>query len=247
LEGNLFQETGDVDLATRDKDPFVTISRTGSGYEVFYQDGIGLTNRYLAAADNAEFFLETLQAYAPNAKRVVFTDGTFGAATDPGLLETIGPWAEGAYYQAIFLFVVVVWTLNQRFGLPRQVRERQVGSREMVDALTDTMTRAKATGLALETALQSAEQVIQKRYHLRSPMSSYEMRTRLPAKLNEAMDHVRAALTLKRVRPGDALSLVVELERQVSELVLPSRLVVAAPSSADQLDSNDPKPALIQK
>jgi hypothetical protein len=204
-------------LSTKDES-FVSALGTGSGTEITYGNGIGLTNRYLAQGDNAQFFLETLKAYAPNAKRVVFTEGTFGQVQPPGLLETMGPWAEGAWYQILFVFAVIVWTLNRRFGLPQQVRRRQTGGRELVDAFTDTMYRAKATSLSLENTLLLTDLRLRSLLKLRRDATEAERDAQLTPKLRTTLSEVRAAAVMKKVRPNDALRLVVSLERQLQGL-----------------------------
>jgi hypothetical protein len=220
-----------IALASGSAGTFATAEKIGSGYRIDYGSGIGLTNRYLSQADNAQFFLETLKTYAPNATRVVFPEATFGERQEPGLLETMGPWAEGAWYQVLFLFAVVIWTLNRRFGLPRQLRRTQAGGRELVDALTDIMTRARATSMSLENTLLHADARIRTIFKLRPGATEAERDAMLSPKLKSALTEVRAAAAMKKVRPNDALDLVIALEKQLHDASAQRQAVAPPPRS----------------
>ena len=212
-----------VALATSQDDPFVTAIKRGKGYDIRYATGIGLTNRFLDRSDNAQFLLETLKAYAPNARRMVFTEATFGEAQQPGLLETIGPWAEGSWYQLLFVFIIVVITLNSRFGLPLEVRPVQTGSRELVDALTDTMVRAKATSLTLEAALKSSDQRLRQLLKLPRDASEGERDRILPPNLALRLAELKAATTMRKVPSKEALRLIAAAEGEIEALTVQLR------------------------
>jgi hypothetical protein len=188
--------------------------KIGSGYKVSYLDGIGLTNRFIDSADNAQVFLETLRAFSAPGSRVVFTEAAFGNIDEPGLMQTIGPWAEAAWFQLLFLFVVIVYTLGRRFGLPEEYRPKQKGTRELLEAITDTFIRAKAGSAALKAA--SAETDARLRTVLKLPRDagSGELYRLLPENLIDAMTRVRAASEMEKVHPRDALNLIQKLEAE---------------------------------
>jgi hypothetical protein len=177
----------------------------------------------LDQGDNAQFFLQTLRAFAPGAKRVVFSEASFGRARSVGVLETLGPWAEGGWYQILFLMAIVVITLNSRFGLPRQMRKPQTGTRELIDALTDTMIRAKATSLSLESSAEEADRRIRTLLKLPRDASDQERNRVLPEDVSMSLALVVAASSSKKVPPNEALKLTTDLEKKVDEFAASRR------------------------
>jgi len=219
-----------VNLLSDKDNAFITGDRLGDhGYAVTYSDGIGLTNRFLDKANNAQTFAELLKTYAPDSHRIVFTEATFGKVTTVGFLETLGPWAEGSWYQFLFVLGVIVFTWNQRFGLPIRRRKVQAGGRELVDALTDTMVRAKATSMSLDSAYNRADARIRKVVKLPRDASEGERDRTLPENILQRLKEVKVASTMDKVRPREALTLVVKLEAAVNEFTAANSSVQTKP------------------
>ena len=210
---------GSVPVLGTSENYLISATKSGAGYEIWYADGIGVTNRFIDKAQNAQVLLEALQAYAPPHTRVLFTEATFGNGRDPGLLRTIGAWAEGAWYQILFLFGVIIYTLNLRFGLPERYRPKQRGARELLDAITDTYTRAKASGPALEAASARTDSLLRSVLKLPRDAGSGELYRLLPEPLIDAIVKVKAASEMTKVRPQDALELIQKLEAHTQEFL----------------------------
>jgi hypothetical protein len=214
---------GGYQVKSSDSSVFSSVTKTGNGYEINYLDGIGLTNRFLDQAQNAQAFLEALQAFAPPHAKILFTEATFGNGNDKGLLMTIGAWAEAAWYQLLFLFAVIIYTLNRRFGLPEEYRPKQKGARELLDAITDIYTRAKASGPALEAAADRTDAQLRSVLKLPRDASEGELIRLLPESLMNALIEVRAASEIRRTNPKDALALVKKLEAETHAFLADKR------------------------
>ncbi len=199
--------------------PFVSAVRSGVGYQVTYDDGIGLTNRFIDRADNAQVFMETLRAFAPRGAQVVFTEAAFGNIEEPGLLATIGSWAEAGWYQLLLLFLVIIYSLNRRFGLPEQYRPKQKGARELLDAVTDTFIRARAGASALQAASNEADGRLRSVLKLPRDAGAGELYRLLPESLINALTRVRAASEMQKVPSGEAFDLINKLESEMDEFL----------------------------
>lgn len=198
----------DVTLWTNSNLAFLKAYRFKQGTALVVKDGIGITNRFIDKNDNARAFTSLISILHKPGSRVVFAEASFGNVHERGLLETIGPWANAAWQQLLFLGVVVVFTLGRRFGLPEETRTVQRGSRELLDAVGDTFHRAKSTQIALETAWLRAD--IELRLVLKLPKdASRDERDRLlPDTLQNALRRLEAAKQMDRVASDQALILI---------------------------------------
>ncbi len=210
------EEDDDVSILTSNNRTFVAARKSGSGYEIHYADGIGLTNRFIDKGDNAKAAMEIVKTFAGPSKHVVFAEGTFGDVEEPGLLEMIGSWAEAAWFQLLFLLAVVVFTLNRRFGLPEQLRARQRGGKELLDAITDTLTRARASQITLESSAALADSKLRNALKLPKDASAGERDRLLPESLRLALADVRAAATIEKMSPRKAFALIQKLEAELT-------------------------------
>ena len=219
-----------LDLPVLDNDsatPPVFAHRAGRGYSITYTDALGLTNRFIDTGDNASTLLSVLASFAPPKARVAFITGTYGKSLSPGLLETIGPWAQASWYQLLFLLVVIVVSLNLRFGLPEEPRPAQRGSRELLDAVSDTYERAGSNVPSIEAALEAADLRLRNAVKLPKDASMEERIRLLPPSLVEAIAEARAATTYTKVPTTEALRIVKKLEAELEAFIS-----VARPSAA---------------
>lgn len=151
------QRTGSSDedalpVWTGTPSPIATTWSYGEGRIIECPDGLPFTNRFIDKADNARFVMSLIRAANRPGARVVFAESTWSQAEDKGLFATIGGWASAAYTQAMFWFVVLLLCVGVRFGFPDEVRAKQGGSRELLDAVAFFSRRAKHTNLALAAA-----------------------------------------------------------------------------------------------
>lgn len=109
------------------------------------------SNLLIGRDDNAEWIVSTIRSVAPDAKRLVVLEAAFGNASDPGLLELIGPWALAGWRQLLLLGAVIVFTLGIRFGVAQDPRHQESGQRELLEGVAETYRRSKANWLAVET------------------------------------------------------------------------------------------------
>lgn len=177
-------------------------------------DGIVATNRFLDQRDNAALLINFVHWIAPAGSKVVFVEESFGNGRTQGLLALVGPWAEAAGWQTLLLFVVIVFTLGKRFGLPDSSRTRQSGARELVDAIGQIYDRAGAASLALDAAATDADRRI--RGALKMPRDAPpEARDRaIPPTLADALGAVERGSKLL-APPRLALQLTKTLDREL--------------------------------
>jgi len=201
---------------------FCTATPTGSGYLVQYEDAIGLTNRFIDKNDNAQAFMGVLSAVAPKGATIKFATGTFGDAETPGLLETIGSWAQAAWWQALFVLGVIVVSLNRRFGYPTPWKPAQRGGRELLDAIADTFSRARSSQSALMAANASIDATLRRNLRLPRDASEGERDRALPSSLSQALSELQAAIREPKLPETVALQTIRKSEREV-EAFLGSR------------------------
>jgi hypothetical protein len=209
------------------QEPFLSAYRVGKGTAVVASDGLFATNRFVDKLDNAEVLLSALRAVAEPGSRIVFTEATFGYVRSPGFFESVGKWAEAAWFQCLFLFGVIVYTLGRRFGLPDETRPRQRGTRELLDAVSDTYLRARASQAAMGSALQRADMDLRTVLKLPRDASRGERDRLLPESLSRALARLEAATHEKKVHPKDALELIQNVQQELDDFLGPRSAPVA--------------------
>jgi hypothetical protein len=168
-----------------DDNPFISFYKVGPGRMVTVADGIFAANRFLDDQENAAFFLAVLHTVAPPGSKIVVLEAGIGNADDPSAANTLGTWAEAARWQAVLLFVVLVFTLGRRFGLPIVERRRVRGSRELFDAIADVFRRTGNTTLALDNLLAECETRVRKTLNMGPKGTRKEMFAHVPAALKD--------------------------------------------------------------
>lgn len=201
-----------------DDQPFVTIANAGKGVVVAVQDGVGTTNRFLTSGDNAKFFLELVRNLAPAGSRIVFADAALSGGEKPGVFAAIGPWANIARNQAVLLFFLGILILGMRFGLPDIAPVRERGTRELVDAMGDTMLRAKQAKLSLKILSSEADLQIRRKLKLPANALSRERDELIPPTLASSLFSADELCRQKaRLDPAQALGAALRLEKELGE------------------------------
>lgn len=180
--------------------------------------GLIATNALIDQQDNAELLYRTVLAAADGRKEVVFCEALIAGPEETDLIDTFGSWALPAWWQGWLLVAVVVFTLGKRFGLPSEARQRERGARDLVDAIAGTFLRARATGVALESAAVRADASIRKAQRISRDASRETRDSRLPESLRLALAAVEGNIH-SRLSHRDALTLVRRLEDEVAEFV----------------------------
>ncbi len=197
------------------------LTRYTDGTVLSFADGYMATNRFIDREQNADVLIGSLSTIAPKGARLVFVESTFGNER-PGLLEILGPGAIGAWYQSLFLFVVIVFTLGKRFGLPEEVRPTQTGQRELVDAIADTYRRARSTRAACRAAYERADAEVRKSLKLSADAPASDRDLRIPIELATAFRHVFEG-TIDALSPQDAFTRCQTLRRLTNDLTRPRK------------------------
>jgi hypothetical protein len=228
-DANAFDEADDKDASAhlslwQDKGgAFLKAYRYGKGTLLVPRDGIGITNRFIDKYDNAKAFSNLFSILTGKGKRVIFAEASFGNVHDPGLLEMIGPWANAAWQQLIFLGIVVVFTLGKRFGYPDESRSTQRSSRELLDAVADTYQRAHSTQATLATAYVAADTDLRLVLKLAKDAPRTDRDRVLPVSLQNALARLQVASEFPAVTPDHALSLIMETQKELEAFLGPNR------------------------
>lgn len=161
--------------------------------EVYVTSALPFTNRFLDEGDNAELALSLVRRIVPPGSTVVFYEASFGNIAERRFFGTLGSWAVAAQWQVILLLLVVAWTLGKRFGLPAGEYVRERGTRELVDALAETMRSGRQyswAGLMVrKQALSRARRVLR----LPTGTPDSEVVDRLSEPAREALFHLEAS------------------------------------------------------
>jgi len=168
------------------------VSDGGVGALLVVPNGIGTTNRFIARDANASVFLRAVRENAPKGARIVFAEAMFGNVQDPGFIASIGDWANAARWQVVLLFIVVIFTLGRRFGVPIHDRVEQRGARELVDALGDTLDRGRQAGFSLSLVAQDVDLRLRRQYGLMPDAPRSDRDAVIPAELASALREAEA-------------------------------------------------------
>lgn len=196
----------------------VWVAKVGKGRAVYAEGLIGLTNRFIDRHDNGAIAAACLSAAAGEKRKLVFFEATHNGAGDPSVIEMLGPWAVGAWWQLNLVFVLLVLTLGVRFGLPRTVRQSQGGTRDLADALADTMARSNKYMPAFRAVVKEADRLVRKRLKIAADVPT-EVRDRmLPGPLAELLPTAERAASVRPPR-DEALAIARRLDVEVRRYV----------------------------
>jgi hypothetical protein len=211
----LAPDASSVPLFTSGEDAFVTGSLHENGVAVILSDGIIATNRFLDREDNAQVLESVVRALSSPDGRVVIAEASFGNVQEPGLLASIGRWAQAGWNQLLLLVALIVFTLGKRFGVAETERGRQRGARELLDALADTLLRAKADRLSMQLALTRADSEIRSFLKLARDAPNERRDEMLPRDLQMALALLQAALEDRDTQSRDAVRKVRRVEEEM--------------------------------
>ncbi|MFQ3678764.1 MAG: hypothetical protein SNJ74_12590, partial [Fimbriimonadaceae bacterium] len=217
------------DLWSRVDGGFVRIRPLGQGRVFYVQDGTAATNRFIDQFDNAAFLLSVVADAAGPKRKVAIVDVLAGVSSEPSALGFIGPWAEAMGWQVVVLFVVVAWTWGSRFGLPVAWRGREVGTRELVDALADTMQRSGVASAALAAVVEDADHIVRRRAKLPMDAPVSARNRAIPPSLGQALVEAEAAAS-EPISSAVALQLAKRLSVELTRFTGDVRHVRAAKS-----------------
>jgi len=196
-----------------DHQGYAALTKDGKGVLLTVSDGIIASNRYIDQAQNAGLLVSLVSTVAPKGSRLLFTEATY-TNTQPGMIELLGPAVVGLWYQGIFLFVVIVFTLGKRFGLPEEVRVVQTGQRELVNAVADAYRRARSTRVACRAAYDRADFEVRRAVKLAGDAPASERDLRIPPELGAEFRRTFEG-TIDTLTPQEAFARCQSLRRHV--------------------------------
>jgi hypothetical protein len=194
-----------------------SLRRVGKGQDLVFSDGLLATNRFIDREQNALVVMDAARTIARPGSRVVFVEAAFGNASVPALTELIGPWAKAAWLQLLLLGVVLVYTLGKPFGLPDAERRKQRGTRELLDAMADTLRRGRMTKLALHSVYDDANRLLRKWFRTPRDTSRMDPEAQSLVDLHHALNRVEAAIQIGAPE-DEAARMVRDVERHLREV-----------------------------
>ncbi len=203
---------------TKGDEPFAWIDLVGKGKALTLNFGLGAMNRYIDKDQNAEFFLELASLVSGQSGSFVFYEASHGAAQEPSLVETIGGWANGAWWQLNIIFVALICSLGVRFGYPNPFRATQLGGKDFADAIASLLRRSRASSISMEVLVADADREIRRRLKLAMDTPK-EVRDRaMPEALADAMKMAENVLR-DNPPPSVALSVARRLDLELAKFL----------------------------
>ncbi|MDI9641089.1 hypothetical protein QPK87_05355 [Kamptonema cortianum] len=188
----------------------------GDGTQFIVHSGMFLTNRFIADHDNAKYAIDLFRRIAPKNSRIVFVETRFGNVQDPGLLATIGNWANVAWWQLVLTLVIAIFTFNRRFGLATSEPARARMTGEVLQAFAATLRRAKRADQALLILVEAAYERITAATRAPAGLPPNEITKLAPPMLQMAITEIRAKYG-QEITSKEAVRLAGNLERELEE------------------------------
>jgi hypothetical protein len=194
------------------------LSNVEGGMALCIENGIPATNRFIDKHDNAAYMVSLINTVAESRRKVVFLEAAYGNIENPSVTSILGPWAVGGWTQITIAFLVLLMAYGIRFGYHYDGREKQRGTKELVDAMAMTLSRTHSARTALRTVYDSADKLIRQRLNLTIDTSIEVRNKMLPDHLVEALNMAENAL--KTAPPENTVIRVAQiLDRQLAEFL----------------------------
>ena len=196
------------------------LDQIGTGRAVVLDDGELAMNSFIDQSDNSRLLLDQVHLLAPKGAVVEILDGSLNGSAG-GLIEALGPWAQGVQLQLILVGIVIVYALGKRFGLADETPRLQRGARDLLDGIADTYNRGHAAKAGLQAVLEEADRAVRRQLKLPSdaPLRKRnELLTPAAAQVLTACEHG----LMQDLKPFEALTLARHLETEL-ELFLRHR------------------------
>lgn len=201
-------------------EPAVRMGSEGAGTVAFVRDGLGATNRFLDQHDNAVVMLSTVRAVAEPGSRIIFAEASFGNTARDGLFSALGAGASAARWQALLLFLVIIFSLSRRFGPPIFEESKERGARDMLSAFAQTMASGKKAGFAASALQREAIERIRKVRRMPRSANRKEVLSGLPSELKEAISSLS---TREDISANEAVRRTAHAERMLAQYETDSR------------------------
>jgi hypothetical protein len=194
-------------LLTKELTAVAGLSKSETSTMLSLVYGQCVTNEYIQRADNAKIVMGLVKTMI-DPKRPVIINTAFAGGPPPGLIESLGPFAQGAWSQLLVLIVVLFISLSVRFGLAPQSRAQQRNSKELVFGLAILTERKKSYTWALQAYFDNSVKELERRHRVRRekivarPESVMSAEDTAKFKLAEAAtfdDDITEEATLKHV------------------------------------------------
>ncbi len=202
--------------------PFVGLAMDERGRLVLMSDGMAFANENLDQQKNAEFALDIVRTFAPKGATIAFYEAGIGNAIEPSAANTLGNWAVVARWQAVLLFVTLIFALGRRFGPPiKEIREVR-SSREFFDAVADVLRRRGDTGVALHNVIQECDERLAKAMPSVRTRSKQQLVDSAPKELRDHY-HIVQQMANSHISPSTASNAARKLLKMVTALERDSR------------------------
>lgn len=172
-------QASELPLIQAGSDYLVYLDEMNGGIYLTVSDATFLRNRFIARADNAKLGVWLARKFLPQGGKLVISEASVGNQESRTALDEIGKWASAAFWQALFLGAVIVFTFNRRFGVASREITKARGAKELMEAMSLTLQRAHRRDHALLILRASALDRVRKSLRLSVGLSEHEVISRM--------------------------------------------------------------------
>lgn len=201
-----------------DPTPLVNLIKQEKGRILYFSDATLMSNRFLNKAQNAEFVMRNIKAFAPNG-RIFVVDAASGYSFTPGYLDTVGLWFKFGMWQLGIAFLILIWRNNKRFGLPEQELKEQVGQRQFVDAVATFWRRGKRTEMAMQALKNEAIRELCEGLKLPMDTDKETLYSNLTPELIELLNQAEILSTDRKSKQRDCLDIARKLDKAIKDFL----------------------------
>lgn len=173
------EQSAELPLIVSGQNFLAYIQEDSGGIYLDIADATFLRNRFIAKSDNAKLGLWLAKKFLPPGGKYVIAEASVGNQETRTALDEVGKWASAAFWQTLFLFAVIVFTLNRRFGVASREITSARGAKELMGAMSLTLQRAHRRDHALLILRASALDRVRKTLRLSIGLSEQEVISRM--------------------------------------------------------------------
>lgn len=198
--------------------PVGWLRKLENGWIIAPVDGSIALNSNIGKEENARILMRLITMVARPSTPIVLVTADLGEGRQPGVMESIGKWAQAAWSQLMLFLLLGALTLGARFGLPEEMRTKQQGAREFMEALASVLERGQRADRALLVCIRRTEADIRRYLKIAKTAPIEDYQEALPEPLVSALSNAHRALT-EETEAGLQLEAAIKLDEKRSELL----------------------------
>ncbi|MFM9873352.1 MAG: hypothetical protein ACKVQS_07800 [Fimbriimonadaceae bacterium] len=210
-------KTTELPLIVKGSEYFAYLTEESGGVYLDVADATFLRNRFIAKSDNAKLGVWLVKRFLPPGGKIVIAEASVGNQESRTALDEVGKWATAAFWQALFLGAVIVFTFNRRFGVASREITKARGAKELMGAMSLTLQRANRRDHALLILRASALDRVRKTLRLSIGLSEQDVISRMHPDAQSIMATI-IRLQGQQVGAKQSIQLAQSLELHLREM-----------------------------